>query len=152
MKGIVGIREALELAERAGLDLVEISSTAEPPVCKILDFGKFKYESKKRVQDSKKKQKTNTTKEMKFKLNIGQGDFDTKLRKIKEFLAEGDKVKISLWFKGREIVHNDIGMKLFERMVEGLGELAKIESEPKLEGKQIIMVVGPVVVKHAGSK
>ena len=147
MMGVMGIREALEFAERAGLDLVEISPTAEPPVCKILDFGKFKYESKKRVQDARKKQKTNTTKEMKFKLNIGQGDFDTKLRKIKEFLSEGDKVKISLWFKGREIVHNEIGMKLFERMVEGLGESAKVESEPKLEGKQIIMVVSPASVK-----
>jgi translation initiation factor IF-3 len=104
------------------------------------------------VQDAKKKQKTNTTKEMKFKLNIGQGDFDTKLRKIKEFLGEGDKVKISLWFKGREIVHNEIGMKLFDRMVEGLGECAKVESEPKMEGKQIIMVVSPASAKPAVGK
>lgn len=141
--GIISIREALEQAEKAGLDLVEISPTAEPPVCKILDFGKYKYETKKRLHDAKKKQKTIVIKEMKFKLNIGQSDFDTKLRKIKEFLEDGDKVKISLWFKGREIVHNEIGMKVFDRIIESLGDMAKIESEPKMEGKQIIMVVSP---------
>lgn len=147
MIGVVDIREALAQAEKAGLDLVEISPNAEPPVCKILDFGKFKYEAKKRVHDAKKKQKVIVLKEIKFKPNIGQGDFDTKLRKIKEFLQEGDKVKISLWFKGREIVHNEIGMKLFERITESLGDLVKIESEPKMEGKQIIMVVSPAMLK-----
>ncbi len=147
MLGVVGIREALELAEKAGLDLVEISPAAEPPVCKILDFGKFKYEAKKRVNDAKKKQKTIVLKEMKFKLNIGQGDFDTKLRKIKEFLEEGDKVKVSLWFKGREIVHNEKGMEIFKRLIESLGETAKIESEPRLEGKQIMMVISPAAAK-----
>lgn len=147
MLGIRSLREALDLASKVGLDLVEISPTAEPPVCKILDFGKFKYEEKKREHDAKKKQKVVTVKEMKFKPNIGQGDFDTKLRKIKEFLNDGDKVKISLWFKGREIVHNEIGMKLFERIIDNLGDLAKIEFAPKLEGKQIMMVVGPAVLQ-----
>lgn len=147
MVGIVGIKEALERAEKAALDLVEISPNAEPPVCKILDFGKFKYEAKRRVHDAKKKQKVNVVKEMKFKLNIGQGDFSTKIRKIKEFLAEGDKVKVSLWFKGREIVHNEIGIQLFKRIIAQLEEVAKVESEPKLEGKQIIMVVSPIPVK-----
>ncbi len=149
MIGIVGIKEALEQAEKAGLDLVEISPNAEPPVCKILDFGKFKYETKKRLHDAKKKQKATIIKEIKFKLNIGQGDFDVKLRRIKEFLNEGDKVKISLWFKGREIVHNEIGMRLFERISADLGDLAKVEVEPKMEGKQIIMVVSPPVAKLA---
>ncbi|MGI4775830.1 MAG: translation initiation factor IF-3 [Janthinobacterium lividum] len=147
MHGVVGIREALEMAEKAGLDLVEISPNAEPPVCKILDFGKFKYESKKRVHDAKKKQKITVIKEMKFKSNIGQGDFDTKLRKIREFLAEGDKVKISLWFKGREIVHNEIGMKIFNRLIQSLGDSIKIEAEPRMEGKQIIMVISPAALK-----
>jgi translation initiation factor IF-3 len=147
MLGVVSIAEALEQAERAGLDLVEISPNSEPPVCKILDFGKFKYESKKRIQDAKKKQKITALKEMKFKLNIGQGDFDTKLRKIKEFIEDGDKVKISLWFKGREIVHNEIGMRLFDRIVENLGGLIKVESQPKMEGKQIIMVICPASIK-----
>lgn len=147
MLGVVGIREALDLAEKAGLDLVEISPNAEPPVCKILDFGKFKYETKKRLHDAKKKQKIIVLKEMKFKPNISQGDFDVKLRKIKDFLKEGDKVKISLWFKGREIVHNEIGMKLFERISAELQELAKIDQAPKMEGKQIIMVVSPEAAK-----
>ncbi len=149
MCGVVTIHEALERAEKAALDLVEVSPTAEPPVCKILDFGKFKYESKKKVHDSKKKQKITVIKEMKFKLNIGQGDFDTKLRKIKEFLSEGDKVKISLWFKGREIMHQNIGMQLFNRIIASLEGVAKIESEPRMEGKQIMMMVCPI---SSGSK
>lgn len=147
MLGIVNLREALERAEKASLDLVEISPNAEPPVCKILDFGKYKYESKKRVHDSKKKQKITVLKEMKFKPNISQGDFEVKLRKIKDFLKDGDKVKISLWFKGREIIHNDIGMKLFERITVALEGLAKIDSAPKMEGKQIIMLVSPESLK-----
>ncbi len=147
MLGIVSIREALEYAEKAALDLVEISPNAEPPVCKILNFSKFKYDSKKRIQDSRKKQRIIVLKEMKFKPNISQGDFDVKLRKIKDFLKEGDKVKISLWFKGREIIHNDIGMKLFDRILLELEGLAKIDSAPKMEGKQIIMLVSPNTIK-----
>lgn len=143
MLGIVNIKEALERAEKAALDLVEVSPNVEPPVCKILDFGKFKYESKKRIHDSKKKQKIVILKEMKFKPNISQGDFDVKLRKIKDFIKEGDKVKISLWFKGREIIHNDIGMKLFDRISSELEGLVKVDSAPKMEGKQIIMLVSP---------
>ncbi len=143
MLGIFNIKEALERAEKASLDLVEISPNAEPPVCKILDFGKFKYESKKRVHDSKKKQKVVVLKEMKFKPNISQGDFEVKLRKIKEFLHSGDKVKISLWFKGREIIHNEIGMQLFDRILLELESFAKVDSAPKMEGKQIIMLVSP---------
>lgn len=143
MHGIVNIREALDMAEKAGLDLVEISPNAEPPVCKILDFGKFKYESKKRLHEARKKQKNIELKEMKFKPNIGQGDFEVKLRKIKEFLKDGDKVKISLWFKGREILHKDIGEKLFERIETELEGIAKIDQRPKMEGKQMIMLISP---------
>jgi translation initiation factor IF-3 len=145
MHGVVSLREALDMAEKASLDLVEISPTAVPPVCKILDFGKFKYEIKKRAHDSKKKQKIVSLKEMKFKPNISQGDFDVKLRKIKDFLENGDKVKISLWFKGREIVHNELGMKLFVRITESLVGIAKIDSPAKMEGKQITMMVSPEV-------
>ncbi len=147
MLGIVSIRDALERAEKANLDLVEISPNAEPPVCKILDFGKYKYENKKRIHDAKKKQKAIVLKEMKFKPNISQGDFEIKLRKIKDFLKEGDKVKISLWFKGREIIHNDIGMKLFARITLDLEGIAKIDSAPKMEGKQITMLVSPDPLK-----
>lgn len=142
MIGVVPFQEALAAAKAAGLDLVEISPNAEPPVCKMLDFSRFKYDAKKRQQEAKKKQKKTALKEMKFKVNIGQGDFDVKVAKIQKFLEEGDKVKVSLWFKGREIVHKDKGMEVFGRIIEKLGETAKIDSEPKMEGKQIIMVLG----------
>ncbi len=141
MVGVVPLAKALQMANDAGLDLVEISPNAEPPVCKILDFSRFKYDAKKKIQEAKKKQKKVALKEMKFKVNIGQGDLDVKIRKIKEFLEDGDKVKLSLWFKGREIVHKDKGKELFDRILESLGALAKIEFEPKMEGKQIIMII-----------
>ena len=141
MIGVVTLSEALSAALTAGLDLVEISPQAEPPVCKILDFGKFKYEAKKKSHDAKKKQRTVVLKEMKFRPNIGVGDFDVKLRNIIKFLDEGDKVKISLQFKGREIVHNEIAKELFARIIEAVGDKAKLELEPKLEGKQMMMVM-----------
>lgn len=141
MIGVVSIEEAMKQASAQGLDLVEISPNAEPPVCKILDFSRYKYDSKKRQQEAKKKQKKVSLKEMKFKVNIGQGDFDVKINKIRKFLENGDKVKVSLWFKGREIVHRDKGHELFQKVIESVGELAKIDSEPKMEGKQIIMVL-----------
>ncbi|MEY3197168.1 MAG: Translation initiation factor [Pseudomonadota bacterium] len=143
MIGVVSIEEAMRKASEAGLDLVEISPQAEPPVCKILDFGKYKYESKKRLQDSKKKQKVVVLKEVKFRPNIGQHDFDIKVRHIEKFLAEGDKVKVSLWFRGREIVHNEIGAELFKRIIEVVGDKSKLELEPRLEGKQIMMIMVP---------
>lgn len=141
MIGVVSIEDAMKRASDQGLDLVEISPNAEPPVCKILDFSRYKYDSKKRQQEAKKKQKKVSLKEMKFKVNIGQGDFDVKINKIRKFLESGDKVKISLWFKGREIVHRDKGHELFQKVLESLGEVAKIDSEPKMEGKQIIMIL-----------
>lgn len=147
MLGVVSFRDAMSQAEAAGLDLVEISPTAEPPVCKILDFSRFKYDSKKKKQEAKKKQKKTALKEMKFKVNIGQGDFDVKLNKIKKFLEEGDKVKVSLWFKGREIVHKDKGKEIFDKILENLGESAKLDMEPKMEGKQIIMVLSSAAAK-----
>lgn len=144
MVGIVSLGEALALANKAGLDLVEISPNAEPPVCKILDFSRYKYDAKKRQQESKKKQKKISLKEMKFKMNIGQGDFDVKLTKITKFLEDGDKVKISLWFKGREIIHKDKGQELFAIIIDRLQGIAKIDLEPKMEGKQIIMILSPI--------
>ena len=141
MIGVVTLQEARNQASDSGLDLVEISPTAAPPVCKILDFSRYKYDSKKRQQEAKKKQKRSSLKEMKFKVNIGTGDFDVKLNKIKKFLEAGDKVKVSLWFKGREIVHRDKGHEIFTKIIEKLGESAKIDMPPKMEGKQIIMVL-----------
>lgn len=141
MIGIISLREAMQLAKEANLDLVEMSPDAKPPVCKLLDFSRFKYEAKKRKTDAKKKQKRTALKEMKFKVNIGQGDFDVKVRKIRGFLEDGDKVKVSLWFKGREIVHRDKGMEVFDKIKETLGEMAKVDQEPRFEGKQIIMLL-----------
>jgi len=141
--GVVTIGDAMARAKAAGLDLVEISPTAAPPVCKILDFSRYKYESKKKQQEAKKKQKRTSLKEMKFKVNIGVGDFKVKLEKIKKFLASGDKVKVSLWFKGREIVYKDKGHEVFNNIVLELGETAKLDAEPKMEGKQIIMILSP---------
>jgi len=149
MIGIVSLDEAMRQAKDAGLDLVEISPTAVPPVCKILDFSRYKYDAKKRVQEAKKKQKKIVLKEMKFKVNIGQGDFDVKLNKIRNFLEEGDKVKISLWFKGREIVHREKGDELFAKIIAALEGIAKIDSDPKMEGKQIIMMVSPIAAAPA---
>jgi translation initiation factor IF-3 len=144
MIGVVSLDEALRQAKDASLDLVEISPNTEPPVCKILDFSRYKYNAKKKLQEAKKKQKKTVLKEMKFKVNIGQGDLDIKLRKIREFLEEGDKVKISLWFKGREIMHREKGEELFEKIIANLESVAKIDSEPKMEGKQVIMIVSPL--------
>lgn len=141
MLGVLDIEKALKMARDAELDLVEISPNAEPPVCKILDFNRYKYDAKKRKQEAKKKQLKVSIKEMKFKVNIGPGDFDVKVNKIRKFLESGDKVKVSLWFKGREIVHKDKGHEIFRKIIENLGELAKIDQEPKLEGKQIIMLL-----------
>ncbi len=143
MVGVVKLYEALAAAAQANLDLVEISPQAEPPVCKIMDFGKYKYESKKRIQESRKKQKVVSVKEIKFRPNIGQGDFEVKLRSIKKFIEAGDKVRISLWFRGREIVHSEIGMSLFEKITSSLEDIAKVELEPKMEGKQILMILVP---------
>lgn len=141
MVGVVDLAEAMQRAERANLDLVEISPNAEPPVCKILDFNRYKYDAKKRLQEAKKKQVKIAVKEMKFKVNIGTGDFDVKLNKIKKFIEHGDKVKVSLWFRGREIVHKDKGHELFDRILEALGDTIKLDQEPKMEGKQIIMLL-----------
>lgn len=148
MVGIVSLHEGLKQAQDAGLDLVEISPTSEPPVCKILDFGRFKYDIKKRSQDAKKKQKTISLKEMKFRPNIGQGDFDVKVRNIKKFLNDGDKVKITLQFKGREIVHNELALGLFKKIIEQTPNEGKVELEPKLEGKQMIMVIASNIKKQ----
>ena len=145
MIGIVNLGEAIFRANKANLDLVEISPQAEPPVCKILDFGRYKYEAKKKLQDSKKKQKIIALKEIKFRLNIGQHDFDVKIKNTIGFLQHGDKVKISLWFKGREIVHKELGLQLIQRVLDATAEYAKVDSEAKMEGKQsMILLLSPL--------
>ncbi len=147
MIGVVSLQEALSKASSVDLDLVEISPQADPPVCKILDFGKFKYESKKKAHDAKKKQKVVVLKEMKFRPNIGVGDFDVKMRNIIRFLEDGDKVKISLMFKGREIVHTENAMNIFKKIIEIAGDKAKLELEPRLEGRSMLMIMVPNSLK-----
>jgi translation initiation factor IF-3 len=135
---------ALELAEQIGLDLVEISPNANPPVCKIMDFGKFKYETQKREAEAKKKQKTIEVKEVKFRPNTDTHDYDVKMRNVTRFLEAGDKVKVTLRFRGREMAHQNLGRDLLERVAEDVKELGKVENMPKMEGRQMVMMIGPI--------
>ncbi|HGW4077979.1 TPA: translation initiation factor IF-3 [Escherichia coli] len=142
--GIVSLREALEKAEEAGVDLVEISPNAEPPVCRIMDYGKFLYEKSKPSKEQKKKQKVIQVKEIKFRPGTDEGDYQVKLRSLIRFLEEGDKAKITLRFRGREMAHQQIGMEVLNRVKDDLQELAVVESFPtKIEGRQMIMVLAP---------
>lgn len=146
MIGIVPLSEALAQAQAAGLDLVEFSQ-AEFPLCKILNYSKYKYELKKKTQQAKKKVKRVVVKEIKLRPNIAHGDLAVKVKKIKEFISEGHKVKISLMFRGREIVHVDIGKELLNNLVEMCTPESKVESAAKMEGRNIIMMLGPNLVK-----
>ena len=139
----MNIGKGLELAVEEGLDLVEISPNTDPPVCKILDYGKYKYEAQKRKNEAKKKQKTNDVKEIKLRPNIDEHDYQVKLRKIFEFLDSGDKVKVTMRYRGREMAHQQIGIDVLGRVKTDTEEKSKIELEPKLEGRQMIMVLAP---------
>lgn len=141
--GLVSLREALRRADEAGLDLVEISANPSGSVCKIMDAGKYKYELQKRKNEAKKKQKTQETKEIKFTPNIGENDYLVKLRNAKKFLAEGNKVKFTLRFRGRELSYQDLGEAVLKRVAEDVAEVAKIEQAPKLEGRNMGMLVSP---------
>ena len=141
--GIVSRSEALERAEAAGLDLVEVSPDSTPPVCKILDYGKFKYQEQKKAAEARKHQKTVEVKEIKMRPSIDDHDYQVKMRAIRRFFDEGDKVKITLRFRGREMAHQELGMDLLQRVKADLGELAKVEAEPRLEGRQMVMVLAP---------
>ncbi len=143
MLGIVPIRDALFKAEEAGLDLVEISPNADPPVCKILDYGKFRYQEQKKKAEARKKQKVIEIKELKLRPGIDDHDLEVKLKAAQRFLEEGDKVKFTLRFRGREMAHQDLGIKLLNRVKEALVDKIKMELEPKAEGRQIIMIVTP---------
>ncbi len=141
--GVVTTEDAIDRAENAGLDLVEISPNADPPVCKILDFGKFKYQAQKRANEARKKQKTIEVKEIKMRPNIDQHDYDVKMRSMLKFLGEGDKVKVTLRFRGREMAHQNLGMRVLERVRDDLDEISKVEQFPKMEGRQMTMVISP---------
>ena len=141
--GVVSLETALEAAQKETLDLVEISPDAEPPVCKIMDYGKHVFDIKKKVALQKKKQKQTQVKEMKFRPGTDQGDYDIKLRNLVRFLENGDKAKISLRFRGREMAHQQLGMDMMKRIEADLAELAQVEQFPKMEGRQMIMVLSP---------
>ena len=141
--GVVPIDEALRKAEDRGLDLVEVAAKGDPPVCKILDYGKFKYESQKKKNEARKKQRTIEVKEIKMRPGIDVHDYDVKIRAARKFLGEGDKVKLTMRFRGREMVHQDLGLNVLHRVRDELDELSKVELMPKMEGRQMIMVIAP---------
>jgi translation initiation factor IF-3 len=141
--GVVRPEDGVRMAEDVGLDLVEISPNASPPVCKIMDFGKYKYEMQKKAAEAKKNQRIIEIKEVKFRPNIDTHDYDVKMRNVTKFLEEGDKVKVTLRFRGREMAHIDIGRNLLERISNDIDGLGKVDSMPKMEGRQMIMIVSP---------
>ncbi|MBB3712483.1 translation initiation factor IF-3 [Limimaricola variabilis] len=141
--GVVTPERGLALAEEAGLDLVEISPNATPPVCKIMDFGKFKYETQKKEAEARRNQKTFEIKEVKFRPNTDTNDYDVKMRNVLRFLEAGDKVKVTLRFRGREMAHQELGRELLERVASDVSEIGKVENMPKMEGRQMVMMIGP---------
>lgn len=143
MAGVVPLARALSMAEESGLDLVEVSPNAAPPVCKILDYGKYKYELQKKASEARKKQKIVEVKELKFRPTIGDHDFQVKLKSARKFLEAGNKVKFSMRFRGREMAHQDLGIIVLNRMKDELADLSKVETYPRMEGRQAIMVVAP---------
>ena len=142
--GVVHPAKALQLAEEAELDLVEISPNANPPVCKIMDFGKFKYEQQKSESEARKKQKVIEVKEVKFRPNTDTHDYEVKMRSVFKFLEKGDKVKVTLRFRGREMAHINLGRDLLERVAEDVKDAGKVENMPKMEGRQMVMMIGPI--------
>ena len=143
MVGVLTRDEALAMAEEAGLDLVEIQPTADPPVCRIMDYGKFKFEAQKKANAAKKKQKIVEIKELKFRPTTDEGDYNIKLRNLRRFLEEGDKVKVNIRFKGREMAHQELGMQMAARIEKDLADEVVIEQRPRLEGRQMIMMIAP---------
>jgi translation initiation factor IF-3 len=141
--GVMYTREAIAQAAEVGLDLVEVSPNADPPVCKFLDVGKYKYEAQKKANLARKSQKTQEIKEIKMRPNIDDHDYDTKMKKVVEFIEEGDKVKVTMRFRGRELSHQQLGMDLLRRVQADVAEVAKVEAYPRMEGRQMLMVLSP---------
>lgn len=142
-KGVVSIEEALEAARDAELDLVEITAKSSPPVCRIMDYGKYLYQQQKKKHEAKKKQKQVQVKEVKFRPGTEEGDYQVKLRNLLKFLEKGDRVKVTIWFRGREITHKELGMRMLERVRDDIQEVASVEQMPKMEGRQLQMMVAP---------
>jgi translation initiation factor IF-3 len=148
MVGVVSVAEGLKMAEAAGLDLVEVSPGASPPVCKLLDYGKYKYQLQKKANEARKKQKIIQVKEIKLRPMIDKHDLEVKMKAVQKFLDEGDKVKFTLRFRGREMSHQELGMRLLNQVKEILADKIKVESEPRLEGRQMVMMVSPAKSAH----
>jgi len=141
--GITPLAEALAIARTSDLDLVEVAPDAQPPVCRIMDYNRFKYEAAQRAKESRRKSTTSTIKEMKYRPKIGPGDFDTKTRAVEKFLKEGHKVKITIMFRGREVAHSELGMKILDRIAEHCVDFSKLEAVPRLDGRNMTMVLAP---------
>ncbi|WP_081619210.1 translation initiation factor IF-3 [Thioalkalivibrio sp. ALE23] len=142
-RGITTIEEALDMARDSGLDLVEISPNAEPPVCRIMDYGKYKFEQSKKAQEARKKQKQIQIKEVKFRPGTDEGDYNVKLRNLRRFLENGDKAKVTIRFRGREMRHQELGNQLLDKIEQDVTDIAVVEQRPKMEGRQMIMVMSP---------
>ena len=141
--GVISVQEGIDIAVDAGLDLVEVSPHASPPVCKVLDYGKYKYQAQKKANEARKKQKVIEIKEIKMRPGIDEHDYQVKMRSVRKFLEHGDKVKMTIRFRGREMAHQDLGMKVLDRVREDVDELAKVEQFPKTEGRMMTMVIAP---------
>lgn len=142
-RGILPTDEAIAIAEEADLDLVEIAPNAEPPVCRVMDYGKFMFQENKKKQTAKKKQTQVHVKELKFRPGTGEGDYQVKMKNLVKFLDHGDRVKVTMWFRGREMAHQDLGRKMLERIEQDLVDLAKVEQYPRVEGRQMVMMLAP---------
>ena len=147
--GVMDIRDAIRAAREKGLDLVEVAATADPPVCRIIDFGKFQYEAKKKANEAKKKQVTITVKEVKFRPGTDDHDYSYRMKHAREWLEEGDKVKATIWFRGREMTHRELGARILERLEQDLIDVGEVEARPRMEGNQMFIILGPK--KHKGA-
>jgi translation initiation factor IF-3 len=148
--GVLDIRDAIRAAREKGLDLVEVAATADPPVCRIIDFGKFQYEAKKKANEAKKKQVTITVKEVKFRPGTDDHDYDYRMKHAREWLEGGDKVKATIWFRGREMTHRELGARILEKLEKDLIEVGEVEARPRMEGNQMFIILGPK--RHKGAK
>jgi translation initiation factor IF-3 len=147
--GVLDIRDAIRAAREKGLDLVEVAATADPPVCRIIDFGKFQYEAKKKANEAKKKQITITVKEVKFRPGTDDHDYDYRMKHAREWLEDGDKVKATIWFRGREMTHRELGARILEKLEKDLIDVGEVEARPRMEGNQMFIILGPK--RHKGT-
>jgi translation initiation factor IF-3 len=146
--GVMNTREAVQLAREKGLDLVEVAAQADPPVCRIIDYGKFQYEAKKKANEAKKKQVTITVKEVKFRPSTDEHDYDYRMKHAREWLQDGDKVKATIWFRGREMTHRELGARILEKLERDLADVGEVEARPRMEGNQMFIIVAPK--RHKG--